>query len=414
MAFGPFSAARSVVSPYLEVLNSPRRRAFVAAAWAGRFPKSGLSLGLILLIALTEGSYAIAGAVAAVFVIALAISGPRWSRAMDRYGVRRVLPIAAASLSVFAVALLCAITLAAPLWAWFVLAALTGLSVVDMGSVVRARWVALLSERERLPAFALESINDELVFVISPPVITIVATLAHPSLGFALGLAAGVGGYLVFALLPSPERSSQRHRGRARLHPGVFGVIGAFAAMGIVFGSFDISVVALAESEGAPVAAGLLIGVFALASVISGTVLGSRSPRRSRARRFILAAVAYSVAVPALALASNLLIAGLACAIAGLVTSPLMITGLSLVESRADHTRLTETLAYPTAAIAVGGMIGAAAAGYVIDGHAPQAGFLVAALAAVTVIASAGVGEALASRASGPGHPNDVGGLGRI
>ncbi|NYF10723.1 MFS family permease [Leifsonia sp. AK011] len=400
MTFRPLTAITAVFSPYRLVLDSPQRRAFVAAAWAGRFPKSALGLGLILLIALTEGDYALAGTVSAAFVVALAIGGPRWSRAMDIFGVRRVLPITAALLSVFAVLLLVAISTDAPVWTWFVLAVLTGLSVVDMGSVVRSRWASILEQDERLPAFALESINDELVFVVSPPIVTLLATLVDPVLGFVVGLVVGLGGYLAFAWGSSASRSERPTQRGAAVPAGILGVVVAFGAMGVVFGGFDISAVALAEQAGVPVAAGLLIGVFALASVISGTILGARPVVRSRARRFVVAAIAYSILVPLLALSSDIVFAAAACAAAGVVTSPLMITGIALVEHRAEASRLTETLAYPTAAIAVGGMLGAWLSGHVIESAGAQAGFLVPAVAAATVVVTVTVSEALVARAA--------------
>ncbi len=398
MTFRPLTAVAAVFSPYRLVLDSPQRRSFVVAAWAGRFPKSALGLGIILLIALTDGDYALAGTVSAVFVVSLAIGGPRWSRAMDAFGVRRVLPLAAGLLSIFAALLLVAVISRAPVWTWFVLAALTGLSIVDMGSVVRSRWASILAQDKRLPAFALESINDELVFVVSPPIVTLLATLVNPALGFGVGLAVGVAGYLAFARGSSAAASSRPAREGAAIPARILGVVGAFSAMGVVFGGFDISAVALAEQSQVPVAAGLLIGVFALASVVSGTILGAKPAVASRARRFVIGAIAYSIVVPLLALSSDILFAALACAAAGVVTSPLMITGIALVEERALESRLTETLAYPTAAIAVGGMIGAWASGHVIESAGAQAGFLVPSIAAVTVVVTVVVSESLIAR----------------
>lgn len=417
MTLSPLTAIAGVFAPYAELLSTGDRRAFVFAAWVGRFPKSSLGLGLILMVALTRGSYGIAGAVSAVFVLSLAVGGPQWSRAMDRFGQPRVLWVAAGLLTVFSLLLLVAILTSWPLWSWFLLAALSGVSVLDMGSAVRSRWATILPADRRLSAFALESVNDELVFVISPPVVTVLAALVHPALGFGVGLGVGVLGYVLFAVQSGAPRAVET-RGRPRLGRGiplrVLGIVGAFTAMGAVFGSFDVSTVALAQREGMPAATGLLIGLFALASVIAGAVLGSRAPGRSSVRSFVFAALAYALVTPWLAFSSSVLLAGALCIAAGAVTSPLMITGLSLVQERADPFRLTETLAYPTAGLAVGGMLGALGAGVLVDASGARAGFLVSAGAALFAGAVAVASEWAIGLRSRRTQRGNVGGLRRM
>jgi predicted MFS family arabinose efflux permease len=114
--------------------------------------------------------------------------------------------------------------------------------------------------------------------------------------------------------------------------------------------------------------------------------------------------------VPALAFASTPVTAALLAAVAGFVTSPLMITGLSLVEVRADIARLTETLAYPTAGLAIGGTVGALVCGVVVDSHGPQSGYLVTAIAAVFVALAALASEGVRSLVT----TSDVGGVRRM
>lgn len=399
------SAFATVLTPYASLLRPPGRKALVVSAWFGRFPKSSLGLGLILMVALLGDSYALAGAVSAVFVFSLAMSGPQWSRAMDRFVQARVLRVAAVALVASSGLLLTAILTGWAVWTWFVFAALSGLSVVDMGSAVRSRWASTLPRDQRAPAFALETINDELVFVISPPVVTVIAALVHPALGFLVGLAIGVGGYLVFAARSGsavvPAAVGQR-RG-FWMPPRILSVVLAFVGLGAVFGSFDVATVALAEHAGAPAATGLLIGLFALASAASGIVLGSRQLPGDARSRFLVTAAAFGVVVPGLVFSSDLVWAAVFAILAGVVTSPLLITGLSLVEERAEVARLTETLAYPTAGLAIGGTFGALCCGAVVDLAGAQAGYLVTAGAAGSAAVAAFLGEwvlALARRGS--------------
>lgn len=415
MSTRALSLFRGAAAPYAEILAPPGRRTTVAAGWIGRFPKSALGLALILMVSLTSGSYAVAGAVSAVFVLSLAVGGPQWSRAMDRFGQPRILVIASISLLFTSALLVSVIMLDLPVWTWFAAAALSGASIVDIGSTVRARWSAVLAPERRMTAFALESINDELVFVVSPPLVTVLAALVHPALGFAVGLGFGITGSLVLARQPGAPVTLQQHDDppRSRSVPWrVGGIVVAFVGMGTVFGSFDVTVVALSTAAGMPAATGLLIGLFAVASVVAGAVLGARRPARRRDRAFLIAAVAYALVVPTLALADSVPLTALLCLAAGAVTSPLIITGLALVEERADPRRLTETLAYPAAGLAIGGMLGALFAGILIDAGGAALGFLVSAAAALSVVTTAAISEGLVRRVAGRGA--SVGGVRRM
>src|SRR4051812_43928658 len=143
-----------------------------------------IGLGAVLLVAGETGSYGLAGAVAGTLALAGSLVSPQWARAMDRRGQGVVLRWAMAVYLVFGVAFVFAVTTAAPCWTWFVLAALTGASGPNIGSLVRARWAHALEAGPRQTAFAFESVVDEVVFVVGPPLIAVLATLVNPSAGF--------------------------------------------------------------------------------------------------------------------------------------------------------------------------------------------------------------------------------------
>jgi MFS family permease len=391
----PKPGYRSLVAP-------PGRRTMVLSGWLGRFPKSAFGLGTVLLVAGSSGDYALSGATAAVLSIALAVVGPRWSRAMDRHGQHRVLPLAALALALSTSALLVAVLEEWPVWTWLLAAALTGASVADSGAAVRTRWTALEPPGPlRQRAFALESVLDELVFVLSPPIVTVLGAAVHPALGVVVALALGVPGQLLLAAqrrtAPSPRAVAAI---RASLLPParILPVVIAFAGLGAVFGTLDVSTVALATEAGSPWVAGVAIGVFSLASVVSGVLVGARPAVRSERRRFIVAAMAFGLLVPAMAFAGGPWWALAIGAVAGWSVSPLMITGLSLVASRADDGRMAESLTYPPAAIAIGTTSGAALAGLAVDAGGGQAGYLVTAAAAALLATTAILAELAVGR----------------
>ena len=80
--------------------------------------------------------------------------------------------------------------------------ALSGASGANVGSVVRSRWAnALPDPGQRQTAFAFESVADEVVFVLAPPLITFLAALVAPPVGFLTGLLLGVAGGLALSRL---------------------------------------------------------------------------------------------------------------------------------------------------------------------------------------------------------------------
>src|ERR671912_290587 len=150
---------------------------------------AGLGCRAVMVSELT-GSYGLAGAVAAAALLGEAVAAPRLGRLVDRYGQRRVLFLSLVVHSIGTLALVISAQLSAPNWVLLASAALSGAAALQVGSLVRARWSALVGGSPVLEAaFALESILDELIFVLGPALVT----------ALALGVAPGAG--LLGALL---------------------------------------------------------------------------------------------------------------------------------------------------------------------------------------------------------------------
>jgi predicted MFS family arabinose efflux permease len=98
--------------------------------------------------------------------------------------------------------------------------------------------------------------------------------------------------------------------------------------------------------------------------------------------------------------------------VSGLVLSPMVIGGFSLVEQQARPGRLTEGMAWLTSALAVGTAAGSAAAGKVIDAGGARWGYAFAAafaagaalacLAGLTWLTDPSPHHSLAARADAP------------
>ena len=74
----------------------------------------------------------------------LSTGSPRLGRLVDRYGQRRTLLVSLAVHSAGTLALVISTQLSAPNWILLATAALSGAAALQVGSLVRARWSALV------------------------------------------------------------------------------------------------------------------------------------------------------------------------------------------------------------------------------------------------------------------------------
>ena len=404
---------RTVFSPYVRLFAVPGSPAFSFAGWLARLPMPILGLGAVLLVEGETGSYGLAGAVAGALAFSSSLASPQWARAMDRRGQGLILQIAFTGYLVFGVAFVAAVVLGAPQWSWFVLAALTGASGPNVGSVVRARWADALDADGRQTAFAFESVVDEVVFVIGPPLVTLLATLINPPVGFLTGVVIGfcVGTWLARlrdtepAVEPAEAGSPRRRSALANLT--VLLVAFVYLAVGTVFGAMDVVVVAYAEAEGAPAAAGLALAVYAVGSLVAGLVYGVLKLPGSLAARFIGCAVFFGVAAQLLFAVDSLVSLVAVGFVAGLAIAPVLVSGMSLVESRVPRSALTEALTWVGTGLTLGVTAGSALAGAGVDAGGAETAFAVPAVAAALAAVLALAGAPLLLRA-GPARPEDV------
>jgi MFS family permease len=399
----------TLFSPYARLFAVPGARAFSLAGWLARIPMATVGLGSILLVAAETGSYGLAGAVAGTLTLSFSLASPQWARLMDRRGQGPVLRLTSLAYLVLGLAFVGVVVADAPRWTWFLLAALSGASGANIGSVVRSRWAhALPDQTQRQTAFAFESVVDEVVFVVGPPTVTFLAALVAPPAGFLAGLLAGVAGGLVLSRQVATQppvavvAAGQRRVRAAVLSPALVVVAVTYLAVGVVFGAMDVVVVGFAEAEGQPAAAGVALAVYAAGSLVAGLAYGVLRLPGTLAVRFLACAVLFAVAAQALLLVGSLVWLVPAAFLAGLAIAPLLVAGMSLVESRMDRAALNEGLAWTTTGLTLGVTAGAALAGAAVDAWGAETAFAVPAVAAglAGVLALAGAGVL-----RGPGGP---------
>ena len=387
-----------MLGPYGALLRVQGAFSFSSMGFVARMPISMTGLGAVLLVSAETGRYGIAGITAGVLSLSFALVSPLVARLVDRFGQASVLRPAVVLYGAAGVGFVVAVELGAPVWSWLVLAAVTGASGPNIGSMVRARWAGVLDDPvQRQTAFAFESVVDEVVFVTGPPLVTVLATAVSPPVGFLTAVLLGVVGGLGLATLTStePRRAAAGaggHSSRGLLEPGLVAVAATYVAIGTVFGAMDVVVVAYADEQGRIGLAGVVLAVYAAGSLVAGLVYGAVRWKRGLAARFVVSSCAFGVAGLGFLLVDSLLLLTGLVLLAGVTIAPVLVSGMSLVESRVPRASLTEGLAWTTAALTLGVTLGASVGGSTVDAVGAQDSFVVQTVAAAAAAVLAVLG----------------------
>lgn len=385
-----------MANPYAELFQVPGARAFVLAGMLARMPISMTGIGLITMLSQVHGGYGLAGSVAAVFALATAFCAPQVSRLVDRYSQGKVLPIAALIGGGALLMVLLCTRLQAPGWTLFLFAALAG-CMPNMSAMVRARWTELYRGQPKLQtAFALESVLDEVCFIVGPPVSVGLSVVLFPEAGplvAAVLLAVGVTTFVLQRSTEPQVHARHDHHDRWLIaSPAVQILMTLLLAMGVIVGVVDVVSVAFAQYAGHPTAASIVLSVYAIGSCLAGLAFGMLKLKAPLPRQFLFCGVATAVTTLPLLLVTD--IPGLAVAIfiSGLFFAPTLIVSMALVERVVPPSRLTEGMTWLITGLSIGVAIGAASSGWMIDHFGATSGFWVALVAGAIVLASAVLG----------------------
>lgn len=372
---------------YQQLLRTPGAWAFLLPGFAARQPFAMLIISMVLLVQHTTGSYASAGAAAAVAGASMALCAPQGGRLADRHGQRAVL-LPGVLLHAAAVAVVVTLALSdAPVWALLAAAMPAGATVPQIGPMVRARWaVALGGSSSPLvtTAAAFESVTDELTFVLGPVLATALCASVHPAVGLITEAVLTVVGGLLFAAqrrsAPEPHRNtaagSPAHASAMSV-PGVRALAVAFLGIGAVFGGMQVSLAAFTQEIGRPGLNGVLYGTFAAGNMLSGVMYGAVSWRRSPRARLLAAYTGLALACTPLWAVHSLLPMSPLMLVVGLFIAPTIVTGYSLVDALVPQATRTEAFTWLTGSVAFGQAVAVTVAGLLTDRSGSHAGFTV-------------------------------------
>lgn len=363
------------MNAYVNLLKTPGVARIIAAQLTARFPNGMLSLAYLLHIEGITDSYGSAGLVLAATSVGQAIAGPLTSRWMGVWGMRRVLTLTlvVCALSMGGIALFLM-----PVWAYMVVGFIGGLSTPPIQPAVRTIYPKMVNSRQLTPLFSLDASAQEIIWVAAPVVTTLVATQVSTVAAIAVAGVFLIGGGAWFILSPEVGRvripRSRRKLGVVLKRPSVllatvagFLLIGACAAV-------EAGVVATFGDEGTE--SGLVLGIFAIGSLIGGLSFGHLPIGPwALARRLLGVAIGMGLAIISLEfwwLAVALLIAGIGIA-------PALAVMFAIVSATVKFSETAEAYGWVGTGQLIGAAIGSAVAGFTIDGYGPRGAFVVAA-----------------------------------
>jgi MFS family permease len=366
---------------YGRLLRAPQVGALIGCALLARLPNGFSSLALLILVRERTGSYLQAGIAVGVASAGAGVAAPVMGRLVDRVGQTRVLvPTGLVEALAFAGLAIVGAT-DGPAWLLLVLAGASGLATAPVSASLRALWSDALPEGVSPDtAYSLESTTQELIFIVGPLLAAGVLVVAGPAALLGVGAVLIGVGTMAFASLP-PSRRWRPHpqggRGHGALaNAGVRTLVAVAAFMVASFVFVEVTVVAFARDEGFPEAAGVLLAVWAAASLTGGVWHGARHWTTPPDRRILLFAAFLPLGFAPLIVAPSLVAAGFLIVFGGIAIAPFLACVFALVGRLTPEGSLTEAFSWLNAAFVAGAAAGAAVAGALVDGAGTRAGFI--------------------------------------
>jgi hypothetical protein len=385
---------RSRLTGVLGVRGVPRLLGFAVLA---ELPAGMTALAIVLRITQAGGSYARAGLVSAVGALGVGVFAPLLSRLVDRRGQTVVLvptAIAVAASAVF-LSLLPPRGSIVPL---LIASALMGLFQPPALVCARTLWPTVVTDPALLETtYSLEASFTELVFIVGPLLtVSINAAFGSAAAVRASGLLACAG-----ALGMASTKASRRARGLRKTEKsrgalrsvGVRFLVFTIFAMVVGFAAIDVSTVAAARRIGGNGAAGVLIAVWSIGSLLGGMVFGMRSWPGRLSTRIVVFIATITVFTAALIPIGNLVLLGTVLFIGGLNYAPCFSCINQVVQRIALPGVATESFAWLASGALIGAAVGSASGGFAVTRHGPGAGYGVATAALVVAVVVVVIGR---------------------
>jgi MFS family permease len=363
----------------------------------GRVPMAMNTVAIVFLVSDVRDSFALAGITSAFYTLAGAIVSPRIGKLADRFGTRSVL---------IPVTLINALAMLGLLFfidrstiGLFALAAIFGATFPNFGSYTRTRWSrSITNEKELSSALSLESVFDETAFVVGPALAGFLFALYGSRSPLLAGIVFVIIGGIGLAI------TSTDHGGFARVEddhsrgilsiPYVKSLLLSLIAMGLLFGSNFVVIIAVADQGGRASDGGLWVGLYPLGSAISGLIYGFIHWKISSTVRYTVSLAVMTVCTSGILFFQDLDTIAFWIIVSGIAIGPALISANAFLKELVPLSRLNESFAFLGAAISIGITIGSTLSGVIVEEFDGWKGFyfMTAATALATVISCFGWG----------------------
>jgi MFS family permease len=365
---------------YLAFLRRPYAARLLGGTLLGRLPNGMGALAIVLFVRAHGGGYTLAGALSALYGLAMAAGQPLIGRAMDRFGQPRILTASAVAAAAGFASLAAAGLRPLPAAVAGVLVA--GFFTPPLEAGLRALWPSVLpGEAEVQAAYALDAASQELLFTCGP-LIVIAAAAASAEVAVLLTGLLGVAGTLVV----TSSRPSRAWRGERRAahwagplrSPGIRVLIAAFTFVGVALGVISVAVVTYADARHTSYASGLLLALTAGGAFAGGVTYGARPRPGPAYRRLVWLMTGLAAGYLPLMWAPPLPVMVVLALLSGVFLAPVLACAFTLVDGLAPRGTVTEAFAWLVTAFGVGSAAGSALAGLAGDAAGVHGAFAVA------------------------------------
>ncbi|KJY42286.1 transporter [Streptomyces sp. NRRL B-1568] len=388
-----------MLAPYRRLFSAKGAVGFSSMGFLARLALSMSGVGTVVMVASVRDSYALAGAVSGASLAATLLTIPLLGRLVDRYGQSRIAIPAAIWSAAMSTALVLCLYLDAPTWTLFATNILSA-TAPNVGGMARARWAEIYdNDADSMHvANSFEQVLDEVCFILGPILAVALATGVAPEAGRIAALLLTLTGTVLFAAQrrteppvqpadPSGQKAPLRNRGLQVM-------MLVFLFTGSVFGSLEMVTVAFADSLGHKPVAGTVLALQAIGSAVAGMLFGTLTLRGTSVSRFLAGITGMAVLMLPLNLAGGLWSLAPLMFIAGMATSPTMITGMGLVQELIPRAQINEGMTLAVTSLLGGISLGGMAAGWSVERFGADSGYVLPSTAALLALLVAVAGAA--------------------
>ncbi|WP_156721603.1 MFS transporter [Streptomyces apocyni] len=366
---------------YVDLLRTRHAARLLGGTLVGRLPSATGHVAIVLFTRAEGGSYTLAGALAAVYGLAMALGQPLLGRVVDLRGQPRVMfpaaVLSAAGMAVFAFSGIGSLPLA------YAAVGMAGLFTPPLEGGLRALWPSVLGREDRVhAAYALDAVAQEILFTVGPLLVTLIVSLWSAPAALLVINVIGVAG-AVSVVVSGPSRAwrsapREAHWLGALRSPGLLALLGAFFFVGLALGSITVAGVAYADDHGREAVYGWLMASLGLGALVGGALYGARQWAGVPERRLRVLVGLLALGYLPLVLTPGVLAMCALAAVSGVFLAPSLACAFIVVDRHAPAGTVTEAFSWLVTTFGVGAALGTGVAGPAIEGGGTVAGFVVA------------------------------------